>query len=466
MIWSPIFYGMIIGILVVLSPIIDIILSLQRYIEFFPYKSLSILMLFLISLYFLYFSVVKKYLFSKKDAIFIVLLILSSQVGLGAKIDLSDLTVFIILFFFLINTFIDSDYKIKVPLHLLLLALMFFIVLSGSIPSLFKLPSVLKSILAFFLMVNLIRSKEHAFFAIKVFIAITTCSAIIGIAQEIIFLTTGLSLVGFVSSKMKDLMYTSTSWGIFLRVPALTGWYLLLTNYLIIGIVLIVNLLLYPIVAKKRDRLVMYGALIIMSVGLLFTFSNSGELSVVIGVILSIFIKWRRFSIHFLMASLALGIFAYLTGIYDKFIETVAYEIGLCGDLGVRLRLLHDGIEGFLYRHPFTGTGIDMGAQYTQNINNWPVHNMLVLIADELGMFGLMIYLLLVIGIFVYLLNCIQSIKDNGGKFIIIALLVSLIALFVNIQFHPTYKDYSLFMIYGMFISIGMAISKNKEKEM
>lgn len=463
---SALFFGLIIGSVVALSPVLDITLSLQTYIKTFPYKTLCISLAFLIGLYLLFASISKNNLLIQKEKILIFLLILSSQVGLGARIDPSDFLIFGVLLFFLINVFVNTSYKIRLPASLLFLAFILFAVLSlingGSI---FMLPSLLKLSVVFFLIANLIKTKDHYLFAIKVFIVITTCSAIIGIVQEIIFLTTGATLVGFIPPQMIDQMYESTPWGIFLRIPAMTGWYEVLSNCIIISILMGINLLLYPIIIRKKQRLLMHSALFIMSMALLLTFSKSALLSLVLGVLLSIFIKWKKLAIHFSMALLALAIFAYLAGLFDVLAEYVTSDISLGGEIGDRVNLIKSGIQG-LFKHPLLGVGIGSGARYTQTVRGWPVHNIFILIADEIGIFGLVIFLLIVLRLIVKLLHMISITRNDGEKGIITASLISLIALIVNLQVHPSYKDFFIFMIFGIFESVALMTSERASREM
>jgi putative inorganic carbon (HCO3(-)) transporter len=420
----------------------------------------------LIGLYLLFASISKKYLLIHKEKTLIFLLILSSQIGLGARIDPSDFLIFGVLLFILVNVFVDTSYKIRLPASLLFLALLFFAVLSLiSGGSILMLPSLVKLTVVFFLIANLIRTKEHCLFTIKVFIVITTCSAIIGIVQEIIFLTTGATLVGFIPPQMRDQMYESTPWGIFLRIPAMTGWYEVLSNCIIISILLGINLLLYPIIIKKNQRLLMYSALFIMSMALLLTFSKSALLSLILGVILSIFIKWKKLAIHFLMALLALVIFAHLAGLFDILAEYVTSDISLGGEMGDRVNLIKSGIQGF-FKHPLLGVGIGSGARYTQTVRGWPVHNIFILIADEIGIFGLVIFLLIVLRLIVKLLYMISTARNDGEKGIITASLISLIALIVNLQVHPSYKDYFIFMIFGIFEAVALMTSEQANRKM
>jgi O-antigen ligase len=405
-----------------------------------------------------------------KQETYILLIILSLQLTAlsGVRLEVSDFVIIGIVFLLFIYLFRNSHYTIRIsPISLIILALLFFSILSataGGLNSLISTSNLFKSILIFFLVVNFIRTKNHVIFTIKALILVTTFSAIIGIVQEIIYVLTGASLVGFVAENMKPMMYQETSFGRLLRVPAFTGLHAVLVNYIVVSIIIAINLLLYSVIKKRKEKLIFFISIVLMFTALLLTFSNSGLLVISLAIIVSIYSRWRHLAIHFTLILLVAVVISWLVGYVEDFKNTMNLDISLRGDLGIRLHLMKAGIIGFFSQHPLIGVGIGNGSQYTQNINHWPVHNAFLLIADEVGVFGLLAYLFLFGAVVIRQLIVIVRLTNHDDKAIMISLLLGLIGVIVNLQFHPSYSDSYIFLFIAIVESTGYVLLRGHAK--
>jgi hypothetical protein len=396
------------------------------------------------------------WLIDKKEKVFIIFLLLSTQFSAltPGRLDISDFAVLVVLFLWLIYVFMNREYKIIwSPLYILMLFFLLSVLLSilnGGITSLFRLPGVIKAIILFFILVNIIRDRKIAIFSLKIFLLIITFSAIIGIAQEVIFLLTGHLLIGFIPEDIVRLfIWQTTPFGVFIRVPAFTGWYTILSNFLLTALIVGVNLILYSVLIEKKERLSLFIAIPLFCIALYLTFSYSAMLTVLLAIIVSILIRWRSLSIHFVTIFLVGILLAYFSGFIPDFIDELKNYI-ITEDVRVRINLLRDGIAGFFNRHPFIGNGIGTGLRYTGNVVGWSVHNNVVLVADELGLFGIFTYGTL---FFVFIFRQVTSIlklKNKKDKAVSLSLLIALIAYMTNLQAQSQYVDFFLFTFLGL----------------
>jgi len=316
-----------------------------------------------------------------------------------------------------------------------------------------SLPSVIKALLSFFLLVNIVRDRKLAIFALKAFLIIMTLSAIAGILQELLYKTTNIAFVGLIQKGREEYMWKDNSFGHFLRVPAFSGWYIVFSGYLLISIIVSLNLRLYSIIKDKKHKCLVDIAILLMSVALLFTFSNSAFLSLGLLVGVSILIRWRRHIIHILAVSILVMTIGMV--VLDHFHKTKGFTEDVKAhlintELAIRIELLREGISGFSHRHPFIGIGLSRGVKYTSDPVGWPVHNNFVLVADEIGMLGVFVYYSFFIALIGSVSFTILSLKDKTDKNILLSLLLGLITYMVNLQAQPAFIESFLFIYLGL----------------
>lgn len=467
--------GLFVAAQIVFSPVIDnsiksflrsyIGFELPRELEMIPFKSVLIFWLMVLSVFkfirFIRTGVI--WLINKKEKVFVTTLLLSFHlVGITSrKFDIPGLALLVVLFFWLIYIFTSEHHKI-VWNHWYLLLLLFLFSILLSLVNCRPLTLVISlkffpAFLAFFLIVNLIRDRETAIFSLKIYLLLATFSALIGIFQEIIYFFSGIVLVWFIPEPNLIYMWQSTFLGKLLRVPAFTGWYLNLDYLLSTALVIGINLMLYSVFKGKKAMLILLTAFILMSIGLILTFSASSMLVVIMAVIVSIVIRWPSLKIH-VPIFLVIMLLVFFSGFITNFLEEPKKYI-ITEDAAIRIDLLRDGIAGFFNRHPIFGNGIGTGAKYTSNVNQWAVHNNLVLVADELGLLGLFAYAALFFAAISRQVVSILKLKNEKDKAVLLSLLISLIALMTILQFQSLYLNIFLFMYLGLVEAVRGALS-------
>jgi hypothetical protein len=367
-----------------------------------------------------------------------------------------------------VHVFVVKEYKIVgSPLHFFNLALLICAILSmtnsGLLIAFNMLPLVKAMIFSFFI-VDIVRSKEWTVYFLKTLLVVTVLSALIGIFQEIVFLLRGTILVE-VDQKSLKFILESTPFGTFLRVPAYTGMHLFLANYLVISILIGLNAFLYfNTIMTRREKSFLKFAIVIMAAALVLTFSKTNMLGLAFGITLSIFMKWRQRSIHFVFLLLLVLVATYYFGLWDMAYKHFAKDLELSGDLGLRVQLMKRGIEGFIYKYTLLGVGIGRGGEYTRDVMGWGAHNAFILAADEVGIIGFTVFLSLFMYAFYRLITAISVLKEPYEKNLVKMLLAGLTAYVVNIQFQPDFLSYYNWLLIGFIESTVIVLRKESRQ--
>jgi len=405
----------------------------------------------------------------RREIIFISFLIVSFQmIGIfPGRLDISDLFFVTIVPLWLILIFTRKNYQIVGSslnyLNLALLSIGILSVINGGLASINTMLSLIKAMLFSFLIIDIVRRKECVVYFMKTLIVVTTFSAIVGILQEIIFLKTGVIFAAY-DKRNIGLILEQTSMGTFLRVPAFTKMHLFLANYLVLSLLIVFNAFLYLWNSLKgKDKKWLTISMVITGIALILTFSKTNFIGLGVGILFSVLIKWPPYFIHISLLLLLFMVFAYLGGFVHIFYESIISEMQLLGDTGLRLELMRGGIEGFFNKYPFIGAGLGQGKKYTQDAIGWGAHNAFVLAADDVGIFGLLIFC----SIFLYgalrLIFAIFIARDPEEKAILKTLLVGLIALLINIQFQPDFLSYYNWIYIGFVESAVIVIRKRSK---
>lgn len=398
-----------------------------------------------------------------KEKIFVFLILTTPHFNAitRSRFDISDLALMVILVFWLATILINNELTfIWSPLYFPLLLLFICIVLSltnGGITSFLLLPGLLKSLFLFIFLVNTIRDRDMAWFTIKIFLLGAMFSAIVAIFQEVAFIIFREPIAVFVPDHSVKFMYEFNSLGAFLRVPAFTGWYLKLTNFLIVGIILAAILQWYlPSLTDSTKRWLRIG-LGLMIIAIIFTFSNAAFLAIFIGLGAVLAIRWplRMFIVGLLTVSVVSLALLWVDPVsFGHDIKSHLYS----QDLRIRIQLFRDGVSGFLHQHPWIGVGFGQANKYTSNYYGWPVHNNLMLVADEFGLLGFCAYALFILSAIGRQIVAVFKVKSQVDRIILYALLMGLLTWTINIQLQVIHIEYFFFMYYGMLEAIRLVI--------
>jgi len=453
---NPLILGGLAGTLISLDAFMASYLHLMHFSDLFPPYLLSFV-IFSLGIGFIIGIIVTvnnlARIWQKKEAVFAIVLIISSQVkGLTSIgfLDFSDLVIFIFLIILLVENFNNLQYKIIVtPLFVLTLILIFAIVLSytnevsATKSSIVSLIGPIKSLLTILLILNLIRGKKDALFSLKAFIIVTLFSGIIGAAESLLYLFTG---IGFHTNKFD---FEHTPFGLFLRSQAFFGHIHGLAATLTLALAILFFILLahrINIFWKKRTVMLLF---VITFIALVFTFYKASLIAFGLIFIIGIFIRKPSYFIHITMGLLLIIILVYLSGLGDYVVESISRQL-YTGDFKSRLELDKAGIEGFLHEHPIVGAGMGNNRIYTPHPSAWPAHNAFIQVADEIGVIGLISYCLIYVYLFYRLIITNFLLKDKKDRIIIQSLLLSLIAFFTIAQFEPLAYNFWFWMYFGL----------------
>jgi hypothetical protein len=470
----PACLGLLLGLLVISDyysvNFLVSVLGHRDFLKIVPFE-FSLCLLIIIGLMILASSVLSRTLsiaLEKPDKVFTVILIIGFQtVGLvQGRFDSSDIFFALLFLSWFINILTTKEYEIVgSKLHVLNAIFFIFALLpainSGLFTFLSTIPLV-KAIITSFMIINIIRTKESVIFFMKTLFLVTTLSAIIGIVQEIVYLLNGRILFS-VSEKVLSFLIEKNSLGTFVRVPAFTGMHLFLANFLNVGLLMGLNYYLYfSSFLKRKEKLFIITAMALMALALVLTFSKTNVFGLALGVSLSLLIKWRSRIIHFAVIFLVIAAVVQMFGYWEKIFDKLALDVE-SGEIGLRLDLIKQGLNGFFHKHYLTGVGVGRGVQYTVNVKGWATHNAFILSAVETGLFGFFMFCSIFLFGFLRLIITLPGIQEPQMKTALKILLASLLAYVVNIQFQPDFSSYFNWILLG-FIECAVIVFGKESK--
>lgn len=448
-----------------LSRLIPLEIQGTGLFELYPYEVSSLFFAFLLFFYLI--RNVPKGLLLEKERYYIIAVLFTyvtfSLHKLG-PIDVSDLVVFFSFISFGVAASINGEkmtfQSLDVLNLILLMALVISAVNAGGAGIFILLNGFLKGakvVLFSFLLVNSVIKTGPRLF-IRWLLIFTTLSAVVGILQEVAYISSHTLIMGLVESKDIKYMFDSFMGVNIFRVPAFTSGYKFFSALLIFGIIIEFNLLLYHKM-KKKTMVLIFVSLFLMCSALFFTFSKDSWLLCFVAIAVSLFLRWPICLIYFIIISLlAVALVAY-THILDDLMDSLSASLKW-GEYRIRIQLARDGIHGFISRHLLIGGGVRRAPLYVGNFNGWPPHNVLITAADETGLFGLSVYILFAL---FTLYKCVLwtfSAKDGYNMAVSRGMLFCFVTYILLMQFEPGFLDITLWMLMG-FIHAMAILQKN-----
>ncbi len=363
-----------------------------------------------------------------------------------SKLNGGNLTLLAFFILFFINIFVSKN-KFRIILmdffNLMLFASLTLSLVNGFIPQpVSTLFTAGLLVVLSFLLVNYSSDKEIIKFIIKWFIIFSCISAVIGIMQEALYPLLKVPLIGFVKHKELQHMYETTSLGRLLRVPAFTGTYAFLAFFLVSSLIMSLNILFYKALDLKT-RVKLWSAVIIISIGIIFTFSRVALMAIGVVIPLNIIVRWHKYIFHMIAGLIICLCIMYVAiyfdfNIYGKVYDKVAKE-AQWGEFRQRLQLDREGIYGFVGQHPWIGRGAGMAQKYASHFFGWGAHNAIIRAADDVGILGLVPYLALIVYSFFNVTVINLSVRLPEDKAIARGLMFSFLAIVIMSQFDSVY---------------------------
>lgn len=460
--------GVAIGCLVIFDPYGTTCIGHLIGIKLFPFTFVLLVSIVIVSLFFLL-TYLGKYLSKvaeNKELLFVIFYIVGYQTNslqLGI-IDMSDLALGVFLVVVLIDAFVKEKKSfINTPINLFNLLLLVFILLPLvhlRVPSRTQFIYV-KIVLMFFLMVNALYSKELVIKCVKWLIIITSFSAVFAIFQEFMWVTTGTLVTGMIPKAELKRMFEG---GLF-RVPALMLSYRIFAIILAATLIITISLLIFPnsLVTGMKKKIYLYSVSFLMFGALLLTLAKDVLLGFFVALIFLLILRRPRYIFHFavvilLLAAVLFTLFAYLPGKGD----TISYVVrDIPKAERERIQLDRDGIQGFV-RGNYKLSGCGKGGKYTDNALGWPAHNAFILILDEAGIFGFIIYLGMYIWVLFRLVCLNLVVKDTAYVPIVRGLLCGIIIYIIGAQFTAGYIEQFLWILFALTESTALILAKNQ----
>lgn len=372
-----------------------------------------------------------------------------------------DPTEFVIGVFFLLfvaGLFVRQDQRfVSTPFNMLHLALGICIVLSltGDV-KMFSFLKTAKPIIVFFLLVNFLPRERVTLNFLRWLLVLAGLSAVFCLVQEVAWIT-AQELLTPVPKERLERMFEDTPLGPLFRVPGLMVSYRSMALYLASALMLALSALLWHKEATLLSRRWLIRILFVVVPALLLTTAKDVLLGVGAAVVLLLILKRPSRLMPVAVAGLA-GALALViaTAIIPGNVETV---LELSRDIPKsemeRIRLDRDSIEGFVHGPYFWfGRGVGSGKRYTAHPLGWPAHNAFILVAAELGLAGLIVYLAIYGWVFARAVALNIMVTSGPYLPIVRGLLAALVVGLVGAQFEASYLDIYVWTIFAVVEAI------------
>lgn len=326
--------------------------------------------------------------------------------------------------------------------------------------SLFEIKEIIKMLLGFFYIANNIKSKSDIHFIVVFLILGIFLESLLGIFQQWFGHSLGLNILGERPELLRPKfgsMEVSRVDGTF-GYPNSFGWYLNFMLPLLTGILLF---------EKRRILKIAYSLILFFgTIALVFTLSRISWFSYLIGIAVVLSISFRKtigklklktvISAILIIATITIAIFSF-SGIITH--RLYSYDYG-----SARSRVpMMKGAFSMIKSHPIFGVGINNFTEVSQNYditfygNPYPVHNIYLHIAAEIGIIGVFIFILIIFRFYKYGIHYIRS-ENSVYTGIVVGMLGGVTGFLIHGMVDCTYLGSYLFAILWFFIGILMGI--------
>lgn len=381
-------------------------------------------------------------------AILVGVIMLSSHLTAVGRGPLTPLTFAILLLFALwVLEYLTNPAATWIPSGFVVLVFLFFLTivastLGGRPLSVFGdlLASSVKLLLAVML-VDILRTRSMVRYGLWMMLAAAAVGALVGVAQSVLFYGFGIEF----SLAEQDYRYAHAPFGTILRATGFSRFANQFAPPLVIAALVSAGLCVGG-ARKWRRGLGAVGVLCTLAV--VASLARGAWLALLIGlVILPLVVKPQR-ALLWLGVAIPVFLAAWLAGPIPWAMKKLhgLSESGLIE----RGMLLSSGLET-LAAHPLNGVGVGNFGPYSPTLERHPVHNAMLQVGTELGVFGLLIYMTIFVWVGARLIGAVRATDDPLRKAELRALLLGLFGLLIVIQAEP--------MGYSQFVWIYLALA-------
>jgi O-Antigen ligase len=412
------------------------------------------------------------WIWDSRIKILLVLVILTPQMSSIAigNLESSDLIVPLFLYIICLDLFMGEKPIIS-PAILLILPLLGIMLLScvhlGFRPLFFFVKEA-KFLAIPFIVILALRNRELLHFAVKALIVTLAVSALIGLIQEVVFLSTGVVLVGYLTESHREVyLFEDTSFGKMMRaqgffgVPGLFG-----TGMAVAG-----TLVLYLLLAKEpglfKRRTLLYPTFCVVVTALVLSFNRPAAVAFFVAAVIALYLAKPSLCLHITAVLLFLGVAGIVVGIAsprltDKVVGEVRTQARYT-ELRERIVFNRRSLIGAFTKHPIIGVGLGLGFRYTHDVRQWPAHSSPIQAVADLGILGAVAYLSIFIVAMVRLLGVALDVgRQAEHRYLAKALLVGFIAMSLHMLVEPFFYKMSLAWVY-LGVTEGLTVLPYRE---
>ncbi len=240
--------------------------------------------------------------------------------------------------------------------------------INGRFSTILSLHTVFGKLVMLFVLTNFIASHWQQRLAVRAFIAVSAATAVLAIASEVVYLSTGYPITfdDNPGGRFKD-----TPLGEMLRASVFMTSSQTMAHMLILAMCLA---LFEPM--RRRTRLAL---LAVMTAGVLCTFSFGAYLAMFMMYVLSLFVRRPQKTPSYLVFGLLIFGALYVSGLGEKLKTEVFEPIGLRNAME-RVEYMRIGMHA-VEHHPYLGVGLGNGSR----VLHTPVHNAYIQSAVDIG---------------------------------------------------------------------------------
>ncbi len=294
-----------------------------------------------------------------------------------------------------------------------------------------------------FLLINLVRSLDQVRRAMSMVIGLGAVSAVVALWQFWMYEQTGINY----SFAQGEAIFRVTPTNTYLRATALASQ----PNE--IGIVLAVAAVwcLYAGFSeggiRRFARIGLSLLFFLLLSGVIVTFSRGALVSLFFGVTaLGVAIPLLRGRGARVGVALTIGVLG-VTGLAVMLALSPMFEEA-SGDVLWRIDLNRLGIQAVL-ENPLTGVGVDSFSNY-DNAYDLEVHNLFIQVAAELGLFGLLLFVLLTGSLLVRLLRAAWTAPDARSRSVLVAVTLGYVTKLIFHVSSPILTDLFFWFCLGL----------------
>ncbi len=308
--------------------------------------------------------------------------------------------------------------------------------------------------LLYFMVVNRVLRQEQ----IVLFLLFGLCfQALVAFYQYILQSSVGLTFLGEAQVNINTLGVAKVDLGSekILRAFGTMPEANVLGGLLFMGII-------YAIALLKKYRWIVVGMLFLLAAGMLFTFSRSAFFALIAAFLLYISVQNSKIAIKYIL--LAMSLLLFFIVVFN--LENVVAQRFLFEDTAsIQERTMYLKISKNMFFDQPLGVGLgaftlNMQAYTTDKLTPWlfqPVHNIFLLMANEMGLVGGFLFLALFVYAFYQLVRLTRRQKNSENRSSVALLLAMLAGIavigFFDHYFLTIYQGQVMLFIYFGFVS-------------